>query len=84
VGRSGTASAEAARGRLEHRIVLGADGLVVAYAIAAPTSSHFGDGGIAARSLSALSARTREELAAQADLLIRTIDPCVGYEVRFS
>ncbi|MHB1104454.1 MAG: nickel-dependent hydrogenase large subunit, partial [Devosia sp.] len=80
--RSGSACTEAARGRLEHRIAL-RDGLVTDYAIAAPTSSHFGDGGIAARSLSALSARTREELAAQADFLIRTIDPCVGYEVRF-
>jgi len=82
--RSGTASAEAARGRLEHRVVLRDDGLVADYTITAPTSNHFGDGGIAARSLAVLSARTREELVAQADLLIRTIDPCVGYEVRFS
>ncbi len=82
--RSGTASAEAARGRLEHRVVLDDDGLVADYAIAAPTTSHFGSGGIAVRSLAALSARTREELAAQADLIIRTIDPCVDYQVRFA
>ena len=81
--RSGTASAEAARGRLEHRVVVDDNGLVADYAIAAPTSSHFGSGGIAERSLAALSAPTREELSAQADLLIRTIDPCVGYQVRF-
>jgi len=82
--RSGTASAEAARGRLEHRVVLDDDGLVADYAIAAPTTSHFGSGGIAARSLASLSARTREELAAQADLIIRTIDPCVDYQVTFA
>ena len=80
--RSGTGSAEAARGRVEHRVVL-CDGRVADYAIAAPTSSHFAADGVAARSLAALAAATREDLATQADLLIRAIDPCVGYDVRF-
>ena len=81
-GCCGTASAEAARGRLEHRIVL-RDGRGADYAIAAPTGSHFAANGVAARSLAALAAPTREDLANQADLLIRAIDPCVGYDVRF-
>ncbi|BCM17534.1 hypothetical protein [Mesorhizobium sp. J8] len=79
---SGIGCAEAARGRLEHRIVLREE-RVVDYAIDAPTSSHFGENGIGERSLAALAAPTRAELALQADLLVRAIDPCVGYEVRF-
>ncbi|WP_192243896.1 hypothetical protein [Mesorhizobium silamurunense] len=81
-GRFATASAEAARGRLEHRIVLN-DDRIADYAITAPTSIHFAESGIAARSLSALAASRREDLAVQADLLVRAIDPCVGYDVRF-
>lgn len=79
---SGIGYAEAARGRLEHRVVL-REGRVVGYAIDAPTSSHFGENGIAERSLAALAAPSRAELALQADLLVRAIDPCVGYQVRF-
>ncbi|NGO54496.1 hypothetical protein [Allomesorhizobium camelthorni] len=80
-GRFATASAEAARGRLEHRIVF-KDDRIADYAITSPTSIHFGERGIAARSLSALAASSREDLALQADLLVRAIDPCVGYDVR--
>ncbi|MDG4882795.1 hypothetical protein [Mesorhizobium sp. WSM4884] len=79
---SGIGYAEAARGRLEHRVVL-CEGRVVGYAVDAPTSSHFGENGIAERSLAALAAPSRAELALQADLLVRAIDPCVGYQVRF-
>lgn len=81
-GRCATAFAEAARGRLEHRIVLN-DDRIADYDITAPTSIHFAKSGIAARSLSALAASRREDLAVQADLLVRAIDPCVGYDVRF-
>ncbi|ESW79700.1 hypothetical protein NKJ73_32620 [Mesorhizobium sp. M0074] len=80
-GRSATAFAEAARGRLEHRIVLN-DDRIADYAITAPTSIHFAESGIAASSLSALAASRREDLAVQADLLVRAIDPCVGYDIR--
>ena len=73
----GIGRAEAARGRLYHRLRL-VDGVVEEYRILAPTEWNFAPGGVAARALSALSGPSRER---QARLLINAIDPCVGYRL---
>lgn len=76
----GYAAVEAARGRLIHRVCL--DGpTVTRYQILAPTEWNFHPRGVAACALGRLtetSARARRE---QAEWLIHSVDPCVGFRL---
>ncbi|GAB6039878.1 nickel-dependent hydrogenase large subunit [Endothiovibrio diazotrophicus] len=74
---TGIGRAEAARGRLYHRLRL-VDGVVADYRILAPTEWNFAPGGVVAAALSTLADPDRER---QARLLINAIDPCVGYSL---
>jgi len=76
----GIGQAEAARGLLVHRVELEKD-RVARYQILAPTEWNFHPRGVVARSLAALDGGARE-VEAQAHLLVRVIDPCVGYRLR--
>ena len=77
----GISQVEAARGRLVHRVRL-ESGLVASYRILAPTEWNFHPDGVLVRGLAGLEADSELSLKAQADLLINTIDPCVGYRLR--
>lgn len=82
VGGTATVAIDAARGRLQHRVVV-RQGVIACYEITAPTSVHFASDGIAVRSISTLAAGSRDALAVQIDLMLRSIDPCVAFEVRY-
>ena len=77
----GLAQTEAARGRLVHRVQL-ADGAVSSYQILAPTEWNFHPRGLIAEALANLWAENDPQLEKLARLVINTIDPCVGYELR--
>jgi len=82
-GRDGQGAAmiEAARGHLIHWLKLD-KGVIVDYAILAPTEWNFHPEGVAVRGLKALAADDERELKQQAALWINAIDPCVAYELR--
>jgi coenzyme F420-reducing hydrogenase alpha subunit len=77
----GLAQVEAARGRLVHHVEL-EHGCVRRYRILAPTEWNFHPDGAAARGLMNLPARDTAVLRRLAALLINTVDPCVGYDLR--
>jgi coenzyme F420-reducing hydrogenase alpha subunit len=79
--RYGLAQVEAARGRLVHRVLV-KNGRVDDYRILAPTEWNFHPEGPAAGALTKLKTANSDDLKAQAGLLINSIDPCVGFEVR--
>lgn len=80
---SALAMVEAARGRLVHRLRL-ERGVIVDYAILAPTEWNFHPQGIAAQGLKSLQAGDEKTLRQQAALWIHAIDPCVNYELKVS
>lgn len=78
---TGVARAEAARGCLIHRVEL-EQGLVRQYQILAPTEWNFHPAGVLARGLTGLTRPAKDSLERLAGLIINSIDPCVGYELR--
>ncbi|PHS70721.1 MAG: hypothetical protein COB23_03345 [Methylophaga sp.] len=78
---NGLASTNAARGRLSHYIELEHE-VIKQFFILAPTEWNFHPQGVAAESLTHLQDSSALQL--QADLLIRAIDPCVGYQLQIS
>ena len=77
---TGVAQVDAARGRLVHRVVVD-DGRIQTYQIVAPTEWNFHPHGVLAKGLAALGDDSREQLVEQATLLIKAVDPCVGFEL---
>ncbi len=77
----GIAQVEAARGRLIHRVRLEGE-TISEYQIVAPTEWNFHPRGVVSRCLASLRARSSEQLEQLCRLLISSIDPCVGYQLR--
>ena len=75
---TGIGQAEAARGRLVHRVVLEGD-LVVDYRLLAPTEWNFHPRGVVVQALETLAPDA--DLEQLASLLVDAIDPCVGYDL---
>jgi len=75
----GIGQAEAARGRLLHRVALDG-GAIADYRILAPTEWNFHPDGVVAQALAALQG-DHAEVERQARWLINAIDPCVGYDL---
>lgn len=78
---AGVATVEAARGRLIHRAKITGNE-ITDYQILAPTEWNFHPQGLIKQSLENLIAKDDDELEKLAKLLINTIDPCVGYQLR--
>ncbi len=83
---AGLAVVETARGRLRYRIDLrrplrAGDTPVAGLDICAPTDANFRPQGSAAQLLASVPAE-RQRLRARADLLIKLVDPCIGYQLR--
>ncbi len=76
---TGIGRAEAARGRLFHRVELDGE-RILDYRILAPTEWNFHPRGVVASSLSGI-AGTAAEIERQARLVVDAIDPCVGYDL---
>jgi len=76
----GIAQLEASRGRLIHRVVMD-EGRISRYQILAPTEWNFHRQGVLAGGLAGLEAANEEEFRWKAELLVNTIDPCVGYDL---
>ncbi|MEN8175411.1 MAG: nickel-dependent hydrogenase large subunit, partial [Pseudomonadota bacterium] len=74
----GIGQAEAARGRLVHRVVL-QDEHVVDYQIVAPTEWNFHPRGVLQQALTGL--RRSDDLSTLVPLMVTTIDPCVAFEL---
>lgn len=76
---------QAARGALQHQVVLSADQTIASYKILAPTDANFAANGIAAAGLQALlkTINDQADLEQQARLWIATIDPCVAYDLEW-
>ena len=83
VGREGfgLAQVEAARGRLVHFVQVD-QGVVKDYAILAPTEWNFHPEGVMARTLTRIGRGTDDDVQFRARMLVKAIDPCVGFEVR--
>mgnify|MGYP001817859072 CR=1 FL=1 len=75
---TGIGQAEAARGRLVHRVVLDHD-QVADYCLLAPTEWNFHPRGVLVQALETLAPGT--DLEPLASLLVEAIDPCVGYDL---
>ena len=73
------AQVEAARGRLIHRVELEGE-QILGYQILAPTEWNFHPRGVVAQSLAQLEG-SRGVVRQQAELIINSIDPCVGYDL---
>lgn len=80
---SGLSAIETARGRLVHYVEL-VGGRIAKFRILAPTDWNFHPEGALAASLANLRPGPLDEMRRKADLLIETIDPCVGYELRLA
>jgi coenzyme F420-reducing hydrogenase alpha subunit len=78
---NGIAQTEAARGRLIHHVEIDGD-IIGKYQILAPTEWNFHPDGLINKSLSNLSCGDAGQLTRVAHLMINTIDPCVGYELK--
>lgn len=78
--KGGLGTAEAARGRLYHRIRV-RDGAISRYRLLAPTEWNFHPRGPVAQALRGIEIDDRDVARQQADLLIHAIDPCVAYEI---
>lgn len=77
---TGLAQTEASRGRLIHHTVV-VSGRITAYGILAPTEWNFHPRGLLPRALTGAPATA--ELPAQADALLRAVDPCVDFHLAF-
>ena len=77
---TGVAQVDAARGRLVHRVVVN-DGRIETYQIVAPTEWNFHPQGPLAQGLSAIGDGNREQLKEKATLLVKAVDPCVGFQL---
>jgi coenzyme F420-reducing hydrogenase alpha subunit len=77
----GIGQVEAARGRLVHRVEMDG-GCVHRYQILAPTEWNFHPAGVVARGLAQLPGSDAAGLQRQAAMLVNTVDPCVGYDLR--
>jgi hypothetical protein len=75
---TGIGQAEAARGRLVHRVVLDGD-QVADYRLLAPTEWNFHPRGVVVQALETLAPDA--DLEQLASLLVEAIDPCVGYDL---
>lgn len=78
----GIGQVAAARGQLVHRVKV-ESGVVHSYSILAPTEWNFHPQGVLARALATLRGDP-QQIAQQTRLLVNTIDPCVGYELRMN
>ncbi len=77
----GIGQKEAARGRVVHRVEMhGAS--VGRYQILAPTEWNFHPRGVVAAALARLPRGDVDALRRKADMLIKAVDPCVGYDLR--
>ncbi len=77
----GVGQVEAARGRLIHRVELN-DERVSCYQILAPTEWNFHPAGVVAGGLGNLCYEDEITLRTQSALLIDSVDPCVGYDLK--
>lgn len=77
---TGISQVDAARGRLVHRVELDGD-QVANYQILAPTEWNFHSRGVLVESLQGIPTDSAITLRSTADLLITSIDPCVGYRL---
>lgn len=78
--------AMASRGGLTHRITLSDAGSVDAVCIQrwdidAPTDRYFARGGLLEQALNGQTADDRQQALRATELLLRAIDPCVGFEI---
>lgn len=74
------AQVEAARGRLIHRAEV-ADNTIQNYQIVAPTEWNFHPRGLIVASLKNINIDNTDEYIKVANLMINSIDPCVGYQL---
>lgn len=77
---AGLACAETSRGLLVHRAKV-TDGRVSDYRILAPTEWNFHPRGLAARWLARIETDDRTALYRLASHIVRTIDPCVAFDI---
>ncbi|MCF6318347.1 MAG: nickel-dependent hydrogenase large subunit [Proteobacteria bacterium] len=75
------AQVEAARGRLIHRAEV-TDNIIQNYQIVAPTEWNFHPRGLIVASLQNINTNSTDEYSKIAHLMINSIDPCVGYQLR--
>lgn len=75
------AQIEAARGRLIHRAIVEKNS-IKSYQIIAPTEWNFHPQGCVVESLKNIKANSKAEFLKIAHLIINSIDPCVGYQLR--
>ena len=81
-GQTGICQLEAVRGRLVHSMSV-KDNHIAQFRILAPTEWNFHPQGVLAQMLSSLKPDEQAILKQQAGLLIKLIDPCVGYRLQF-
>lgn len=77
----GLSQVEAARGRLVHHVAI-KNNSIERYQILAPTEWNFHPNGLIQESLRHIKCQSASQWAHVAKLLINTIDPCVGYQLR--
>ncbi len=80
--QQGLSQVEAVRGRLVHSISVEHD-RIQRFRILAPTEWNFHNKGIVSQMLSSLKADNTELLLKQSALLVKLIDPCVGFKLEF-
>ncbi|WP_135075199.1 nickel-dependent hydrogenase large subunit [Terasakiella sp. SH-1] len=78
---SAISTLETARGRLYHALCLEGEA-VTDYQILSPSQWNFHPSSIAVESLQKLAYTDEQTIKKQAEMIIRAIDPCVGFEVR--
>jgi uptake hydrogenase large subunit len=82
-GDVGLGTVEAARGRLTHRAAL-SNGVVERYQILAPTEWNFHPQGVVAQGLIGFPRGNETTFTRHAELFIKAVDPCVGYQLEFA
>jgi uptake hydrogenase large subunit len=78
---AGFAWVQCARGMLLHRAVLDKEGLIEDYCIVAPTEWNFHPEGSCIQELTGKAALNPTQARRDAELLVHSLDPCVGYEI---
>ncbi|HFB66580.1 MAG TPA: hypothetical protein ENJ60_13680 [Aeromonadales bacterium] len=78
---AGIAKVETARGRLIHYVQLD-NNLINQYQILAPTEWNFHPEGLLNQSLQNITVNNIENITQVTHLIINSIDPCVGYQLR--
>lgn len=81
IASNGLAMVETARGKLIHQVKLDGDH-IKQYKILAPTEWNFHPKGIINTIILNLPKDDRDEFEKLSHILVNTIDPCVGYEIR--